>query len=187
MQTATIKVKTGPFSSKNLRDVTPAEAVVLAKLHHVATGGTAIGSIVITGTAQERAGYHFEEVVLSDKSKDRKKVYDYRDRTDAEERARLEKRFTGNIGSGRDVKPAFLAVFPDDMQPLPTTFKSIARHLGSEAKITTQEEIAEEEAVREEVKARLAKAKDEPVVVTPDADEPKTAKERKAAKEAAKE
>lgn len=133
MELATVRVSTSEHNELIKNDVTPAEAVIYARLHEGNTKGNPIGTIIVTGET---------------------------DRSTPAERERLAQKFTGNIGKGKDVKPALLAVFPDPMRELPQTFDEVVGYLGAKAEVTTEEEVKAVAEAIEEVKAKAAAKKE---------------------------
>lgn len=132
MELATVHLNTSIHNELIKRDVTPAEALLLAKLHGPAMNGGALGRIIVTGEES---------------------------RDSLEERTRLGLKYTGTIGQGKDVKPALQAVFPDDTRELPETFEEIIKHLGIKADLTSTEEVKAVEEALAKAKAKTAEKK----------------------------
>lgn len=131
MELASVQLFTSEKNELPLRDITPAEAVILAKMHGPRMQGRPIGRVIITGETE---------------------------RDHAEERTRLGLKYTGTIGAGKDAKPALQAVFPDDLAPLPETFADISRHLGERAQIMTPEGAKQvDEAIQNATKGAATK------------------------------
>lgn len=112
MQTATVELFTSEHNQLIKRGVTPAEAVIMARMHGPRSKGRPIGRVIIEGDEE---------------------------RDTAEERERLHLTYTGTIGEGKEAKGALEAVFPNEMAELPETFSEVAKHLGAGAQIMTPE------------------------------------------------
>jgi hypothetical protein len=164
METAIVTVSTTPQNKLHLRDVTPAQACILVRMHQKEAGGQPLAGVIVTGEATTRVRAGVEIV-----NGERRQQYEEHPRTDAEERERLRKMFSGNIRVGKDNIPALQAVFPNPMDPLPQTFEEVQQHLGEGVEILTAEAAAEIEQAKREAKAKAdAKAK-KPKKVKPEA------------------
>lgn len=154
METATVTVSTTPQNKLHLRDVTPAQACILKRMHTKESGGQPLARVVITGEAITRVRAGVEVV-----NGDRRQKYEEHPRTDGEERERLRKMFSGTIRVGKDNVPALQAVFPNEMDPLPQTFEEVQQHLGEGVEILTAEAVAEIEQATRESKAKAEAAR----------------------------
>ena len=110
MQTATGYVVLSPENKQLHRGITPAQALILRKLHFSNSQGNPLEGLVIDGEAMEK-----------------KPDGNLRPRTNNEEIARLKRHYTGVV----DGKRAFEAVFGNgSLVQLPQTFEEIADDIG---------------------------------------------------------
>jgi hypothetical protein len=134
MQIGKATVKITPEHSQVMYDLTPADALILQRLHFVGAKGNPITEITITGEAvvelkppQAATEAEYDPRGRVTKQEQPAKPGEYRKRTDAEERVLLQKFYTGVI----DTVPIFQKVFPDPTRRLPQTFKEVAEYIGN--------------------------------------------------------
>lgn len=140
MQRANGTVIISPENQQFRYDVTPAEALLLYQLHRVYANGTPLGddfviqdgpALTIDAEAKPAEEGYFDQ--------HRGKHIDGKDavpakaheRTNAEEIARLKKKYTGNLTVNGQSMPAFSAVFGNSPGvQLPKTFAEISEAIG---------------------------------------------------------
>jgi hypothetical protein len=134
MQIAHAKLTITPENKIQLYDLTPADALILHALHFKEAKGNPLSDIQIVGEAQTEispavpaspAEYTVDHILVRPASPGRKA--ETRKRTDAEERALLEKFYTGQI----EGKSAVKVILPDRTRPLPQTFAEVAEFIGN--------------------------------------------------------
>lgn len=123
-----------PENQQVVYDLTPADALILHTLHFKEAKGVPLKDIVITGEAMTEVTaarpalppeFDLDHHMI--RPAQRGVPATYRPRTQAEERALLQRFYTGAL----DGKPVFKALFPSPVEKLPETFAEIADAIGN--------------------------------------------------------
>jgi non-ribosomal peptide synthetase component E (peptide arylation enzyme) len=153
MQIANGKVTTSPEFTHVTQGITPAEALIIKKMHNQYSNGAPLRDLVVVGEATEVDQYGKplliqttktvpKKITVKVKGKDvevdsEESVTEYtpstKPRTNTEEANRLRRKYTGNVtvDGGRTV-PAFQATFGDATIPnFPQTFEEIREIIGN--------------------------------------------------------
>lgn len=157
MQTANGMVILSPENHQFKHDVTPAEAMILHNLHKQYANGTPLGDFVINqdeAVTVDAEGKPAEEAYFNQNSgrhvEARPEIpAKTHTRTQAEEIARLKKKYTGNITVDGVAKPAFEATFGTALAVrLPETFEEIAPIVGDHFRKADEESVYADDAKR---------------------------------------
>ena len=124
MQIANGLVTSSPEYTHAVQGITPAEALILKKMHNQYSNSAPLRDLVITGEATELDTFG-KPATVTVKGKE---VPSTKPRTDAEECARLRRKYVGYV----EKKPAFEAVFGTaSIIKLPATFEEIREVIGN--------------------------------------------------------
>jgi hypothetical protein len=138
MQIAKGFITITPDNKQFRYDITPAEAMVLHKLHFKNSNGSPLSDLVITGEATtvetpfRRGEPAWVNPITGTVTPAVNDVLEKsHKRTNKEEAERLRRKYTGMVKSGNATVSVFLAVFGDVAMPkLPATFSEIVEVLG---------------------------------------------------------
>lgn len=151
MQIANGYVTTCPENKHFMRDITPAEALILKKLHNQYSNGTPLSGLIITGEATEvdqfgkplqiakREAFSRAIVRMENGTPVVTNVPDFqttytpsdKPRTQSEEANRIRRKYTGNVTENGKTVSAWESAFGGGAMPrMPETFDEIRHVIG---------------------------------------------------------
>ena len=139
MQIANGILVLSPENVQHVRGVTPAEVLILHAMHFQYAKGTPLGDFYIQEGVAETVDVEGKPATEEEYNPGTGKTIPARaaipakthKRTNAEECARLRRKYTGNISKNGQSKPAFEAVFGGNpVVKLPETFDEIGEFVG---------------------------------------------------------